>query len=568
MNGHPMNGHPMPGHPAPFDHGREHADRTGPGATPSGAGTAGRPDDAEVDVLVVGAGPTGLTAACEARRHGLTARIIDRATGRSGFSKALVVHARTMEVFETMGVSGPVLAAGARFAALNVNTRHRAPVRVDLLGLPWGDTAHPYWLSVPQYATEDILESHLTAGGGAVEWGVALEDLREDDGGGSVEARLAHGDGRRETVRARWVVGCDGGRSRVREASGLRLDRADAGAVFVLADVLTTADLTEDEGHVFLGPEGLLLIVPMPEPRRWRVIAHVPGVRAEERLTLDAPFLDELIRRRAGIEFGSHGVTWQSRFALGHGLVDRYRRGRVFLAGDAAHIHSPVGGQGLNTGVQDAHNLLWKLAAARHAGPGRADALLDSYEAERRPVARAMVRGTARATRALTTRTGMTRTLLGTVAPTLLGRPPVQARLGRGVGMLDIGYRNGGPAEGGTGRGVHPAAGHRLPNPVLRDGRRLHQRLAALGFTWVVRARPGETWPPGDDRAWAGIPVVFLSDEEWTGLSGPGTAPPVVLVRPDRYTAGAGSTAASVLSAAGPRMLPGISPHRPGHLTG
>ncbi|MBQ0986785.1 FAD-dependent monooxygenase [Streptomyces sp. F63] len=552
----------------PLNHGHEHTDHTGPATAPSGAGTAGRPDDAEVDVLVVGAGPTGLTAACEARRHGLTARIIDRATGRSGFSKALVVHARTMEVFETMGVADRVLAAGARFAALNVNTRHRAPVRVDLLGLPWGDTAYPFWLSVPQYATEHILESHLTAGGGAVEWGVALEDLRDD--GDSVEAMLAHGDGRRETVRARWVIGCDGGRSRVREASGLRLDRSDAGAVFVLADVLTTAELTEDEGHVFLGPEGLLLIVPMPEPRRWRIIAHVPGVREDERLTLDAPFLDELVRSRAGIAFGSHDVTWRSQFALSHGLVDHYRRGRVFLAGDAAHIHSPVGGQGLNTGVQDAHNLLWKLAAARHTEPARAEALLDSYEAERRPVARAMVRGTARATSALTTRTGMTRALLGTVAPTLLGRGPVQARLGRGVGMLDIGYRDGGPGGAGTGRGARPAAGGRLPDPVLRDGRRLHQRLAPRGFTWVVRTRPGETWPAGDDRAWAGIPAVFLSEEEWAGLTGPGrgAAAPVILVRPDRYTAGAGSTAASVLSAVGPRMLPGAVPHHPGHLTG
>ncbi|MCC9738852.1 FAD-dependent monooxygenase [Streptomyces sp. MNU89] len=565
----------MTGHPMPLDDGPEHDDRATSAATPaaaaSGAGTAGRRNDADVDVLIVGAGPTGLTAACEARRHGLTARIVDRATGRSGFSKALVVHARTMEVFETMGVADRVRAAGARFAALNVNTRHRAPVRVDLLGLPWGDTAYPFWLSVPQYATEHILESHLTAGGGEVEWGVALKDLRDDDdgGGGSAEAMLEHGDGRRETVRARWVIGCDGGRSRVREAAGLRLDRSDAGAVFVLADVLTTADLTEDEGHVFLGPEGLLLIVPMPEPRRWRVIAHVPEVREEERLTLDAPFLDELIRSRAGIAFGSHGVTWQSRFALSHGLVDHYRRGRVFLAGDAAHIHSPVGGQGLNTGVQDAHNLLWKLAAARRTEPARAEALLDSYEAERRPVARAMVRGTARATRALTTRTGMTRALLGTVAPTLLGRRPVQARLGRGVGMLDIGYPDGGPAAGRTGRGVRTAAGRRLPNPVLRDGGgRLHQRLAPLGFTWVVRARPGETWPAGDDRAWAGIPVVFLSEEEWAGLSRPGTAAPVILVRPDRYIAGAGSTAASVLSAVGPGMLPGTAPRRPGRLTG
>ncbi|NBM19457.1 FAD-dependent monooxygenase [Streptomyces sp. GC420] len=533
-----------------------------PGTAPVPAGSAGQPGD--VDVLIVGAGPTGLTAAAEAARHGLTARIIDGKPGRSTFSKALVAHARTLEVFETMGVADRVLAEGTRFAALNVNTRHRRPVRIDLLGLPWGDTAYPYWLSIPQYATEHILESHLAAAGGRVEWGLSLDDLQDE--GGSVLAALTRTDGRRESVRARWVIGCDGGRSRVRDAAGLRLDRTDTGATFVLADVLTTADLPEDEGHVFLGPQGLLLIVPMPEPRRWRVIAHVPKARDDERVTVDASFLDQLIRERSGVEFGSHDVTWESQFALSHGLADHYRRGRVFLAGDAAHIHSPVGGQGLNTGVQDAHNLMWKLAAARHADPHRAEALLDSYEAERRPVARAMVRGTARATSALTTRTGMTRALFGTVAPTLLGRRPVQARLGRGVGMLDIAYRDGSSAE--HARDALFAPGRRMPNPPLRGGERLHQRLDPLRHTWVVRGLPAEAWPGAWHPGWAGFPVVFLSEEEWAELPGAQTAPPVVLVRPDRYTAGAGRTPEDVLSAAAPLLLLDAIPPQAGPVAG
>ncbi|MFG2563579.1 FAD-dependent monooxygenase [Streptomyces sp. NPDC048496] len=496
----------------------------------------------DIDVLIIGAGPTGLAAACEAVRHGLSVRIVDRKPCRSTFSTALVVHARTMEIFETMGVAEEILAEGARFTALNVHTRRRCPVRVDLLGLPWGDTAYPFWLSIPQYATERVLESHFNQGGGKVEWGVALEEIH--DNGAHVKATLEHGNWRREVVRARWLIGCDGGRSRVRTAAGLRLDRSDTGASFVLADVKTTSPLVEDEGHVFLAPEGLLLIVPMPEPLRWRIIAHVPQARQETSLLIDEGFLDDLIRRRSGIEFGSHDIAWTSQFQLSYGLADHYRRGRVFLAGDAAHIHSPVGGQGLNTGVQDAHNLLWKLAAARRAGTATAGGLLDSYEAERRPVAHAMGRGTARATSALTTRKGVPRALLGLLAPTVLARPSVQARFGRGVGMLDITYGSPSPAAGAA-----PTVDRRMPNPQLRNGGRLYHRLAPLGFSWIARGRPGEMHPDSGDPRWAGIPVVFLPDEELEDLPGLAEVAPVVLVRPDRYIAAIGRSPASVLSA-------------------
>ncbi|EST18462.1 FAD-dependent monooxygenase [Streptomyces roseochromogenus] len=502
----------------------------------SGAGHRG-----DVDVLVIGAGPTGLTAACEALRHGLSVRIVDRKPGRSTFSKALVVHARTLEIFETMGVAEQILTEGARFTALNVYTRRRRPVRVDLLGLPWGDTAYPFWLSIPQYATERVLESHLNQRGGRIEWGVELDEIHSN--GNHVTVTLQHGTWRREVTRARWLIGCDGGRSRVRAAAGLRLERSDAGANFVLADVKTTADLVEDEGHVFLAPEGMLLIVPMPEPRRWRIIAHAPQAGQDTSLPVGKAFLDDLIRRRSGITFGSHDVTWTSQFQLSHGLADHYRRGRVFLAGDAAHIHSPVGGQGLNTGVQDAHNLLWKLAAARHMQPGLADSLLDSYEAERRPVAHSMVRQTARATSALTTRTPALRHLLATLAPHLLTRPATQARLGRGVGMLDIGYPNSPLANAAP---MSPGAGLRMPNLALRAGGRLHQRLNPLGHTWIVHGRPGSTASDPSDPWWAGLPVVFLPDDQLTEpLTGLAR---VTLVRPDGYIAATGAIAEAVWS--------------------
>lgn len=203
------------------------------------------PPEIDVDVLVVGAGPTGLTAACEAVRHGLTVRIVDRKPHRSTFSKALVAHARTLEVFESMGVAKAVVAQGVPFAALNPRAGARGRARrIDLLGLPWGDTAYPYWLSIPQYATERVLEEHLGLLGVRVDWRVALQDLREHDG--YVQARLERDDGTPEIVRSRWLIGCDGARSSVREQAGLRLRREATGVTFVLADVKTTTALPED----------------------------------------------------------------------------------------------------------------------------------------------------------------------------------------------------------------------------------------------------------------------------------------------------------------------------------
>lgn len=492
----------------------------------------------DVDLLVVGAGPTGLTAAAEARRHGLTVRIVDRKPNRSTFSKALVTHARTMEVFQTMGIAERVLEGGTRFAALNIQGRRRR-VRIDLLDQPWGDTAYPFWLSIPQYASERILEEHLEHLGGEVEWGVTLESLEEQYD--SVEAQVRHADGHVETIRSGWLLGADGGRSRVRDEIGLTLDRAPAGATFILADVKTTTNLVEDEGHGFLSPEGLLIIVPMPEPTLWRLIAHVPRPPADEPITIDETYLDDLVRRRAGIEFGSHDLGWHSQFDLSHGVVDRYRRGRVLLAGDAAHVHSPVGGQGLNTGVQDAHNLVWKLAQARQLDPAAADALLDTYEAERRAVAADMVDGVARITGLVTRQTGLVRRVLRSVAPLVLARPKVQARLSRAVGMLEVAYAHGGLVPASS-----PNAGLRMDNPALRDGGRLYDRLDPGGYTWVVWTRPGEVPPDADDSAWCGLPVVHVPVGDVLGESPLQHSDPVVLVRPDRYIA---ITGASVVDA-------------------
>lgn len=510
----------------------------------------------DVDVLVVGAGPTGLTAAAEALRRGMTARIIEKKDSRDGFSKALVVHARTMETFSFMGIDREVREQGAPFAALNLHFNNRQrKVRVDLVNQPWGDTEYPYWLSVPQYDTERVLEHHLGRLGGDIEWSTALRSLT--DHGEFVEA-LVDGDHGVETIRARWVIGCDGGRSTVRDHAGITLKRTGAKATFLLADVKTTSELVEDEGHFYLAPEGLIILVPMPEPRRWRVIAHV-GTGASTSTSnaptsnaptstaptsINAALLDELILDRTGITFGAHDVTWTSTFDLSHGVADRFGVGRVFVAGDAAHVHSPVGGQGLNTGVQDAYNLMWRIAESVDATPGHAKKLIGGYESERRGTAGPMVRGVARMTSMMTSPKHLARHLRNSLAPLVISRAFVQAKLGRGVGMLNLSYAKRFGPLGSSRWGV----GHRLPNPVLSTGGRLYDRVSGAGYSWVVRESGNRSSdvPTPESSCWRGLPVVVIPEATDSGSSTLSPKNRVVLVRPDRYIAAVGPDAESL----------------------
>lgn len=414
----------------------------------------------ETELLVIGGGPTGLAAACEAKRHGLSVRIVERQAARATLSKALVVHARTMEVFEVMGCAGEVLAAGQRFRALNIRPAPGAsPVRVDLVNRAWGDTRYPFWLSVPQYEVERVLERRLEALGARPEWSTSLVGLTQT--AEHVEATLTAPDGRVVKHRARWALACDGGRSEARALAGLALEREGLGVTFALADVKTRCDLVEDEGHVVLARDGVLLVVPMPEPGLWRLIAQVPADFDAASQTAWAT----LTQQRLGLDLGLHELGWTSRFDLTGGVANRFRAGRVFLLGDAAHVHSPVGGQGLNTGVQDAHNLVWKLGLVTQGrlSAREGDRLLDSYERERRPVAANMVRLTTVATRVITLTNPVARALRALAARVVLRLPRFTNRLARGVGMLDL------KADGAP----------RLENPETSPGRRLHDAVDA-----------------------------------------------------------------------------------------
>jgi 2-polyprenyl-6-methoxyphenol hydroxylase-like FAD-dependent oxidoreductase len=345
------------------------------------------------NVLVVGAGPVGLTMAAELARHGCRCRIIDRLAAPSGYCKAIGVTPRTLEVWEDMGVARPMIDAGVWLTGLRMIVPGQ-PVRDamrDFSDLPYGE------LGIPQYQTERILTEHLARLGIAVERGVALSNVRDD--GKRVSAELTRADGRTETAEFRFVVGCDGAHSVVRHAAGIGFPGDAFPMEFMLGDVMVDWDVPRGlavfaiEPHDDAPPD-FVVVIPQPERQRYRISMLAPpepdalggdehGIMADR----PGPSLDELQAVTDTLLPGKPRLAdlrWSSRFRISMRIADKYRAGNLFIAGDAAHIHPPTGGQGMNTGIQDAYNLAWKMALVLR---GAADeALLDSYEAERRPV--------------------------------------------------------------------------------------------------------------------------------------------------------------------------------------
>lgn len=385
-----------------------------------------------IDVLVVGAGPTGLTLACELLRHGLTVKVIDEAPEATQFSKAIAVHARTLEVFRSMDCADALISKGQKLHGATMWSGGNAIVRVDFDEF---ETAYPYVLSVPQRDTEAVLGELLVKLGGAVVRGAKLTSFRQD--GTGVTAAVEKGDAK-ETVRAAWLVGCDGARSTVRKALDIPFEGSTYEDRFLLADAKIAWDQRDDRIAAYFADDGLVACFPLPE-KRWRLILTAPGSDDRD----EAPSLDDvqtLFARRTGSGAAVSDMVWSSRFRIHCRQVTAYRDDRVMLAGDAAHIHSPAGGQGMNTGIQDAHNLAWKLAHV-HKGYARMR-LLESYHEERHTVGQAVLRGTDVATRVGTVKTSVLKGARDELARFLTGMEVVQQRVARQVAELTVSYEH------------------------------------------------------------------------------------------------------------------------------
>ncbi|MET9620109.1 FAD-dependent monooxygenase [Streptomyces sp. NPDC006464] len=366
-----------------------------------------------LDVLVVGAGPVGLSAAAELRRRGVGCRLVDRLPARLPYAKAVGIQPRTLEIWDRMGLVRAVLEAAVPMRGQLMYLNGQEAGRIDLVLPP----EVPYtFAALPQYETERLLEEYVAGLGTVIERGTELLSFAQDEDG--VTARLRTAAGVEEEVRARYLVGCDGAHSSVRKGLGLSFEGGAFPEEYMLADVETDWDLPAGYGVRSLhrsddgATDDLLVCIPLPGVRRYRMSMLVPpelaagaadgapargdgvahgleGARRPELGHIQA-VVDRLAPRPAVVS----RMRWSSVFRISHRIVDRYGDGRVFVAGDAAHIHPPTGAQGMNTGIQDACNLAWKLALVLRgeAGP----ALLAGYDAERRPIGEEVVGRTVR----------------------------------------------------------------------------------------------------------------------------------------------------------------------------
>ena len=454
------------------------------------------PNDRKTQVLICGAGPTGLMLAGQLAAQGVRCRIIDKAPERSPHSRALVVQPRTLELLDGMGLAEELIAAGQPTPEVVAYVNQQKIANLNIRDTGIADTPFPFLLFVSQVETERVLERYLHEHKVQVERPVELLSFTKDPAG--VTALLQHGTGQQESVRADYLVGCDGAHSVVRKGLGLHFEGEAYAQDFVLADVDIRWAVGHDQLTVSLSDDGTFVVFPMKGENAYRIIA----ARAQGPEATGDPTLAEmqaLADARSPVPMKLSAPRWLARFRLHHRAVDRSRVGRCLVAGDAAHIHSPAGGQGMNTGIQDAANLAWKLALVLRGAA--TESLLQTYHDERWPVGQALLQTTDRMFSMSTIHNrlliGMRNLLVRPLAGSVLAIRPLRARIFRFIGQLGIAYPHSPivaeDLHGASSTFRHAAGkGQRAPF-VPRGGESLRARLRGakhhlLVFTGAARS--------------------------------------------------------------------------------
>ncbi len=458
-----------------------------------------------IDVLVIGAGPTGLLMAAEAARFGLSCRIIEKNSAPLDKSRALAIQPRTLEIFDHLGIIDRFLVKGLKIHAANPFSSQKRLAHLPFDSL---ESPYPFILSLEQTETEKILTDYLTSFGVKIEGESEFVDLSQDEEFATVSVRG------KENIKAKWVVGCDGAHSLTRKLLDFKFEGDAFPTAFSLADVELAWKYPHDEFFAFLNPEGILGVIPMPGKNRFRLVFQLDRVLEGDPNLKD---VQEKVNKSVGPGVVVSNPLWTANFHINSRLVSSYRKGRVFLAGDAAHIHSPVGGQGMNSGLQDAYNLGWKLALGR-------EGVLDTYSSERRAWGHSLVKATK-----LFTRVGTLRNPFLVFLRNLWIRfaiPKLGGRLARAIAQISIRYPKSSIVhESGT-FSKGPKAGTRAPNaPVGNTDLYSIMRKTTLPHILFFGAKSVEI---------EGTVSVEIQDERAFKIYGV-VKPSVYLIRPDQY---------------------------------
>ncbi|WP_418958448.1 FAD-dependent monooxygenase [Streptomyces tritici] len=459
----------------------------------------------DTDILVVGSGPTGLLLAGDLAAAGQRVTLVERRPhGISNMTRAFAVHARTLELLDARGLADELVRTGTRLTGLRIFSR----LTLDLGRLA---SRYPYALITPQYEVEHLLERRAVAAGVEFRHSTELRGLRQD--AESVTAELTGPDGTPLTLTARYLVGADGHRSGVRDALGLPFPGISVIRSIVLADVRLAQ---EPDGLLTVNGVGDAFAFIAPFGDGWyRVMGWQRSRQVADSEPVDLDEVREIARLALGTDYGMHDARWISRFHSDERQVPAYRTGRVFLAGDAAHVHSPAGGQGMNTGLQDAANLSWKLISVLRGDAPDPEGLLDSYHAERHPVAATVLRSSGTLLRLAMAHTPAQRAARSLAAGLLNVLRPASDKAMSQITGVGIGYGTGPAARRGGGR---------APDAALDRGR-LYELLRDGDFVLIT--------PQGADAAPAAVPQApgRVTKATWADRARRTT----MLVRPDGY---------------------------------
>ena len=500
----------------------------------------------DTDVLIAGAGPTGLMLACQLARRGVRVLIVDRHSGPAQQSRAMAVQARTLEIYSKLGIAKHAIELGKEGTGANMWAEGRWMARIPLGEIGQGLSPFPYVLMLGQDDNERIMGARLRDWGIEVQWNTELQAYEQS--AERVIATLREPDGTKRIVKAAYLAGCDGAHSAVRQLSGIGFPGAPYEQVFFVADTEVTGPMRPGELNVYLWRDGFHLLFPMRGQDHWRIVGILPpALRQKEDLRFDD--VVPAVRQEAGAALTFKGCSWFAKYRSHHRCAGRFRDRRAFLLGDAAHIHSPAGGQGMNTGLQDAYNLAWKLALVV---TGKADAaLLDTYEQERLPVAQRLLRTTDRAFTLLVSDgwfAGIFRTrLLARIAAFAMTFKRVQTLAFRTISQTGIRYSASRLSRTQSDLpAAAPRAGERFPwlrLSLRKDGpvEDLFQRLDDTRFNLLVIGQPAPAESSRLDDAMV-VHRIASGDANTQELARAGiTVPAFYLLRPDGHIGLAGA---------------------------